>query len=257
MSTALLPRLPRPPAPPAKSRPTCAGPGGEGFDEQLSRSGFLRRTVSFVLLGLGASGAVRTVDARRRDRPAAPTPTHSRPQRRPGLRRGQGALCDDQPAQRRRPTHSHVRRFVRPRPRRRVRGDKQTPAAQTVHDRTALRLPRGTSDIPWTPAPSMKPGTYILRLRQRAIRPARARLGRRPRARRRGDLPASAARSPGETVILSVQTDAPWLRLTLLRCGPEEGRRTATTRWRGAGREPQRIDLRRAGARSAGPVTVD
>ena len=38
---------------------------------------------------------------------------------------------------------------------------------------------------------------------------------------------------PGETVNLSVQTDAPWLRLTLLRCGPEEGPTNSNYEMRG------------------------
>ena len=38
---------------------------------------------------------------------------------------------------------------------------------------------------------------------------------------------------PGETVNLRVQTDAPWLRLTLLRCGPEDGPTNSNYEMRG------------------------
>ena len=64
---------------------------------------------------------------------------------------------------------------------------------------------------------------------------------------------------PGETVNLRVQTDAPWLRLTLLRCGPEDGPTNSNYEMRGVPvGEPQRIDLSgRRGRVTMVPVTLD
>ena len=64
---------------------------------------------------------------------------------------------------------------------------------------------------------------------------------------------------PGETVTLTVQTDAPWLRLTLLQCGPEDGPTNSNYEMRGVPvGQPQRIDLRgRDGRPTTVPVTLD
>ena len=109
----------------------------------------------------------------------------------------------------------------------------------------------GRNAIPWAPeARSIEAGL---------VRPAApatgrdsgsrcSRLGGRARARRRGDVPASAARVPGENAIQSsVQSDAPWLDVDAAAVrAPKRGRRTATTRCEASrSATPQRIDLRR------------
>ena len=91
----------------------------------------------------------------------------------------------------------------------------------------------GKNEIPWTPAPSLKPGSYILRLRDLTATPAPV-LG--SAVVRVMDVEATFRQRsalPGETVNLRVQTDAPWLRLTLLRCGPEDGPTNSNYEMRG------------------------
>jgi hypothetical protein len=93
----------------------------------------------------------------------------------------------------------------------------------TVVARQPVSLVTGSNEIPWNPAPSLKPGSYILRLRDLEADPAPV-LG--SAVVRVMDVEATFRRRsalPGETVTLTVQTDAPWLRLTLLQCGPEDG----------------------------------
>ena len=90
----------------------------------------------------------------------------------------------------------------------------------TVISRQPVPLVAGKNEIPWTPGPSLKPGSYILRLRDLAATPAPV-LG--SAVVRVMDVEATFRQRsalPGATVNLRVQTDAPWLRLTLLRCGP-------------------------------------
>ena len=219
-----------------------------GFDEQLSRSGFLRRTVSFVLLGLGASGAVRT----RPTLAAATAPL--RPLRRIAVRNAGRAFAGDR------------ERFATISPR--SGGGRRTATfavscdrdldvvfevtsrhgtGQTVHDRTALRLPRGTSEIPWTPAPSTPPGSYILRLREAGDPPGPL-LGQ--AVVRVLDVEATFGRRSavaGERAGLTVHSDAPWLRMTLLRCGPEGEPTYSNSLMKGVPvAPPQRVDLRGA-----------
>ena len=64
---------------------------------------------------------------------------------------------------------------------------------------------------------------------------------------------------PGDTVNLAVQTDAPWLRMTLLRCGTEPEPTNSNYEMRGVQvGEPQRIDLSRyRGRRTTVPVTLE
>ena len=64
---------------------------------------------------------------------------------------------------------------------------------------------------------------------------------------------------PGDTVNLAVQTDAPWLRMTLLRCGIEPEPTNSNYEMRGVQvGEPQRIDLSRyRGRRTTVPVTLE
>ena len=129
----------------------------------------------------------------------------------------------------------------------------------TVISRQPVPLVAGKNQIPWTPSPSLKPGSYILRLRDLGATPAPV-LG--SAVVRVMDVEATFRQRsalPGATVNLRVQTDAPWLRLTLLRCGPEDGPTNSNYEMRGvqAG-EPQRIDLsRRRGLVTMVPVTLN
>ena len=96
------------------------------------------------------------------------------------------------------------------------------------------RWPPGGNEIPWAPAPSLKPGSYILRLATaRDVARTGARLGGRSCDRRRGDVQAAKRGARARRCVLSVQTDAPWLRVTLLRCGPEEGPTNSNYEMRG------------------------
>ena len=114
----------------------------------------------------------------------------------------------------------------------------------TVVSRQPVSLVAGSNQIPWTPGPSLKPGSYILRLRDLETSPAPV-LG--SAVVRVMDVEATFRRRsalPGETVTLTVQTDAPWLRLTLLQCGPEDGPTNSNYEMRGVPvGQPQRIDL--------------
>jgi hypothetical protein len=128
-----------------------------------------------------------------------------------------------------------------------------------VVSREAVSLTAGRNQIPWTPAPSLKPGSYILRLRQLDATPAPV-LG--SAVVRVMDVEATFRQRsalPGTRVVLSVQTDAPWLRLTLLQCGPEDGPTNSNYEMRGVQvGEPQKIDLsRRRGQLTTFPVAID
>ena len=107
-----------------------------------------------------------------------------------------------------------------------------------------VSLAAGRNEIPWAPPPSLKPGSYILRLRQPELSPAPV-LG--SAVVRVIDVEATFRQRSavaGESVVLSVQTDAPWLRVSLLRCGPEEGPTNSNYEMRGVEvAAPQRIDL--------------
>jgi hypothetical protein len=91
-----------------------------------------------------------------------------------------------------------------------------------VNSRTPTFLRRGVTRIPWSPPPNMPPGSYILRIRSdvgEAPGPVLAQA-----VVRVLDVEATFDRrsaTPGETVHLSILCDAPWLKLTLLHCGPE------------------------------------
>jgi len=119
-------------------------------------------------------------------------------------------------------------------------------------------LVAGSNQIPWAPGPSLKPGSYILRLRDLEATPAQV-LG--SAVVRIMDVEATFRRRsalPGETVTLTVQTDAPWLRLTLLQCGPEDGPTNSNYEMRGIPvGAPKRIDLAgRQGRPTSVPVTL-
>ena len=122
-----------------------------------------------------------------------------------------------------------------------------------------ISLAAGHNQIPWAPPPSLRPGSYILRLRNLETDPAPV-LG--SAVVRVIDVEATFRQRsavPGERVVLSVQTDAPWLRLTLLRCGPETGPTNSNYEMRGVQiGEPLRIDLgRERGQRAMVPLTLD
>ncbi|HET7130162.1 MAG TPA: N,N-dimethylformamidase beta subunit family domain-containing protein [Gaiellaceae bacterium] len=115
-----------------------------------------------------------------------------------------------------------------------------------VSSRAPALLKRGVTRIPWNPSPSIAPGSYILRLRSDV-----------------GDVPGPVLAQavvrvldveatfvqrsalPGETVNLSVLCDAPWLRMTLLRCGHESQPTYSNSLMNGVPvGTPQRLDLR-------------
>ena len=127
-----------------------------------------------------------------------------------------------------------------------------------VVSRTPVALAAGRNEIPWAPAPSIKPGSYILRLRQLDETPAPVLAAAVVRIL---DVEATFQQRsavPGETVQLNVQTDAPWLSMTLLQCGPEEGPTNSNYEMRGVQvGDPIRFDLAgRRGRLTRVPVTV-
>jgi N,N-dimethylformamidase beta subunit-like, C-terminal len=113
-----------------------------------------------------------------------------------------------------------------------------------VVERTSISLVAGSNKIRWSPKPSWQPGSYILRLRQQEASPAPV-LG--SAVVRVLDVEATFTKRSavlGSSVQLAVQTDAPWLQITLLRCGQEEGPTNSNSEMRGIPvSEPQRIDL--------------
>ena len=114
-----------------------------------------------------------------------------------------------------------------------------------VHSRTPVELVEGTTHIPWQPAPSTAPGSYVLRIRTAGDPPGPL-LGQ--AVVRVLDVEATFRRRsavPGERVTLSVLCDARWLQLTLLRCGPENEPTYSNSIMNGVRvAPPQRIDLR-------------
>jgi hypothetical protein len=128
----------------------------------------------------------------------------------------------------------------------------------TLISRQHVSLRTGRNTIPWEPGPSLRPGSYILRLRQLDASPAPV-LG--SAVVRIIDVEATFRQRSalaGETVGLAVQADAPWLRLTLLRCGPEDGPTNSNYEMRGVPvGTPQRIDLTgRRGVRTVVPIAI-
>jgi N,N-dimethylformamidase beta subunit-like, C-terminal len=128
-----------------------------------------------------------------------------------------------------------------------------------VVSRVPVSLRRGHNEIAWAPPPSTRPGSYVLRLRREDATPAPV-LG--SAVVRILDVEATFRRRsalPGETVALSILTDAPWLRLTLLQCGSEPEPTNSNYDMRGIPvGEPQRIDLSRHRGRLATvPVTLN
>jgi hypothetical protein len=222
----------------------------------MTRRSLLQRAVAFALLGLGVSGAGRV-------RPAAAGRLATlSPLRRISVRNGGRAFLGDR------------QRFATISPRS-VGGGRDAAwlsvtserkvnavfevasrhsAGQVVHSRTEVELPRGKSEIPWTPAPSTAPGSYLLRIRSEGdpVGPVLAQA-----VVRVLDVEATFRRRsamPGERVELRVQSDAPWLRMTLLRCGPESEVTNSNSLMNGLPvAPPQRIEL---GTVRRGPVNV-
>ncbi len=129
----------------------------------------------------------------------------------------------------------------------------------TVISGQSARSLRATIRSTWTPGPSLKPGSYILRLRDLNSTPAPV-LG--SAVVRVIDVEATFRQRsalPGAAVSLDIQTDAPWLRLTLLQCGPEDGPTNSNYEMRGIPvGTPQRIDLSgRRGLMTTVPVTLE
>ena len=127
-----------------------------------------------------------------------------------------------------------------------------------VVSRAQVSLGRGHNRITWSPLPSTRPGSYVLRLREQDAKPAPV-LG--SAVVRILDVEATFHRRsalPGEQVALRVQTDAPWLRLTLLSCGSEPEPTNSNYEMRGIPvGTPQRLDLSRSrGKLTTVPVTL-
>ncbi len=222
--------------------------------ERLTRGVLLRRALITALLGLGAYGAragTASSALRRRALPLRRLAVRNRGRAFAGDRERFATISPRSAGRRRAASLS-------------VSCDRELDvvfevasrhgAGQTVLDRTPLRLPRGTSEIPWVPAPSTRPGSYALRIREAGAPPGPL-LGQ--AVVRVLDVEATFRQRsalPGERLGLWVQSDAPWLRLTLLRCGPEREPTYSNSLMNGVPvGTPQRIDLR--GARD-GPLRV-
>jgi hypothetical protein len=114
--------------------------------------------------------------------------------------------------------------------------------------REPVTLTAGLNEISWQPAPSAAPGSYILRLRpfSRDGSPAQVLAQAVVRIL---DVEATFRRRsarPGERVVLSVQSDADRMRLTLLRCGPETEPTHGNAEMKGVTvSEPREIELSR------------
>jgi hypothetical protein len=114
-----------------------------------------------------------------------------------------------------------------------------------VNSRTPTVLRRGVTRIPWNPPPNTAPGSYILRVRSAIAGEPGPSLAQ--AVVRVLDVEATFDRRsaiPGETVRLSVLCDAPWLKLTLLHCGPETVPTYSNSLMNGVPvSPPQRLDL--------------
>jgi hypothetical protein len=225
--------------------------------ERSSRRVFLGRALGVLLLGLGASGAAKVQLAH------AGTARLTRPLRQLTVRNLGRAFAGDRA------------RFATISPR--SAGGRKTAAlkvdldrkldvvfevasrhaaGQTVHSRTPLRLRRGATVIPWSPKPSTAPGSYLLRVREAGPegKPPGTVLGQ--AVVRVLDVEATFRRRSaiaGQTANLTIQSDAPWLRVTLLRCGPEGEPTYSNSLMKGVPvAPPQRVDLRRARGRRIG-----
>ncbi len=109
---------------------------------------------------------------------------------------------------------------------------------------TPVTLKAGHNQLAWSPQPATRPGSYILRIRPADVEPAPV-LG--SAVVRVLDVEATFRRRsalPGEQVSLAVRTDARWLRLTLLQCGPEGVPTNSNYEMKGVQvGEPRRIEL--------------
>jgi hypothetical protein len=92
---------------------------------------------------------------------------------------------------------------------------------QTVGTRT-LSLGAGTHTLDWVPDTTLRPRTYLLRLRvedQTGVQAAQRAVARVLGVDAGFRTPGAA---PGDNALLSVRTDAEQLRVQLVNCGPEE-----------------------------------
>jgi hypothetical protein len=213
---------------------------------RFTRSGLVRRAVAAALVGLGADAW--TASAR-----AAKNAASRSAVRTVAVRSGGRAFAGDRPHFATiNPRSSTGRRFAELV----VDSNAETDvffevvsrhgAGPTVNSRTKTHLFRGVQQIPWSPPPSIAPGSYILRLRSDlgdAPGPVLAQA-----VVRVLDVEATFDRRgaiPGDTVHLTVLCDAPWLRLTVLRCGAEKEPTYSNSLMNGVPvAPPQRIDLR-------------
>jgi hypothetical protein len=223
--------------------------------ERLSRRHLLRRGVALAAFGLGVAGAVKPTLAGARSSIGVPT------LRRLAVKnRGKAFVGDRQRFATISPRSLGGRRSATLT----VSSDRRMDAlfevtsrhgaGQVVHSRTPVELVHGRTHIPWNPAPSTAPGSYQLRLR-RAGNPPGPVIGQ--AIVRVLDVEATFGRRSalaGERVTLSVLCDAPWLQMTLLRCGPESVPTYSNSLMNGVPvMPPLRIDLR---GRRDGPVAV-
>ena len=123
-----------------------------------------------------------------------------------------------------------------------------------VLSRQPVALVPGRNEVPWRPAPKTAPGSYILQLRSAGKEGSPSPvLGK--AVVRVLDVEATFRRRsavPGQRLVLNVQTDARWLRVTLLRCGPEGVPTNGNAEMKGVPvAAPHRVDL----SRSRGAVT--
>ena len=121
--------------------------------------------------------------------------------------------------------------------------------------RQPVSLKPGRNEIPWRPAPKTAPGSYILQLRADAKEGAAQAPVIGKAVVRVLDVEATFRRRsavPGQRLVLNVQTDARWLRVTLLRCGPEGVPTYGNAEMKGVPvAAPHRVDL----SRSRGTLT--
>ena len=132
-------------------------------------------------------------------------------------------------------------------------------AGPRVLAREPVALEPGRNEIPWRPAPKTAPGSYILQVRAAGKQGAQSPvLGK--AVVRVLDVEATFRRRsavPGQRLVLNVQSDARWLRVTLLRCGPEVVPTYGNAEMKGVPvGVPDRIDLSRSRGKLTG-VYVD
>ena len=125
--------------------------------------------------------------------------------------------------------------------------------------RQPVTLAPGKNEIPWRPAPKTAPGSYILQLRPSVKEGTPAPIIAKAVVRVL-DVEATFRRrsaQPGQRLVLDVQSDARWLRTTLLRCGAEGVPTYGNAEMKGVPvSPPKRIDLSRSRGKRLG-VYID